>query len=140
MLAGRRPPSSSSSVEVGGRVRTDADLEQRAKRSTRGFGCRFRISSRFFDCSPQWRCAPSDFSIGGVELKRRNHVRPMCQRGVDHRPNLTQLSNVDQNRIGDIVRNDHRLLALLVTLLRIDVVIDRRELIVSQTQGAKRQS
>src|SRR5205814_4548084 len=61
----------------------------------------------------------------------------MRQRGVNGRTYLTQFSNFDQNRVRHVIGDDGWLLSLLISLFGIDVVVDRRELIIAQTQVAK---
>src|SRR5205814_9643454 len=61
----------------------------------------------------------------------------MRQRGVNGRTYLTQFSNFDENRVRHVIGNDGWLLSLLISLFGIDVVVDRRELIIAQTQVAK---
>src|SRR5205814_6545293 len=61
----------------------------------------------------------------------------MRQRGVNGRTYLTQFSNFDENRVRHVIGNDGWLLSLLISLFGIDVVVDRRELIIAKTQVAK---
>ncbi len=65
-------------------------------------------------------------------MKGGNHVRAVRHSSVDDRSDLVQPTNIGQNGVRYRVANYYWLLIRLVTLLRIDVVIDGRELIVSE--------
>jgi hypothetical protein len=81
------------------------------------------------------RAPPGGLGVRRIELERCDLCWLHGKRGIYDRPHLSQLPDVHQNGVRDVVCYDHRLLALLVPLLWVDGVVDRGELIAAKSQS-----
>src|SRR5687768_3793472 len=114
----------------------DGNLEQSSQRTAGGLGGSFSVKASFLNRTGYCRTTRV-VRVRGVKLKRRDHIRALGQRSVNHWSDLAQVLDVNQQSVRHVVTDDNRLPVWLVPLFGVHVVIDGRELIRCQPQRAQ---